>query len=219
MNNNITKNLVLSLVFISLFIIFTFMVIVFDVQPLGESGTVVGFSHINGTFHSLTGVNMDLYFVTDWLGLVPLIVCLVFGVVGCYQLVSRKSLLKVDCDILILGVYCLIVVFCYCIFEVYPINFRPILIDGRVEASYPSSTTLLVLSIMPTLVFQIKRITNVAIRHFSIFVTNVFSAFMVIARLLSGVHWLTDIIGSVLLCIGLSYGYKTAVIFFDKDRG
>lgn len=38
-----------------------------------------------------------------------------------------------------------------------PVNYRPVLIEGRLEASYPSSTTLLVVSVMPTLMFQAYR--------------------------------------------------------------
>ena len=106
----------------------------------------------------------------------------------------------------------------YLIFEMFPINYRPILIDGRMEASYPSSTTLLVLSVMPTLVFQTKRRANSVIfkKCISMF-SMLFSAAMVIGRLVSGVHWFTDIVGALLLSVGLFYLYKTAVFMKVKD--
>ena len=95
------------------------------------------------------------------------------------------------------------------IFEIYPINYRPILIQGVMEASYPSSTTLLVLCVMPTLVEQTNgRIGNVKVKRIIRNISIVFSAFMVMGRLISGVHWFTDIIGAVLLSAGMFMIYK-----------
>ncbi len=98
-----------------------------------------------------------------------------------------------------------------------PINYRPVLINGILEASYPSSTTLLVLSVMPTLMFQVSRRTeNTLIRKINAIFVILFSAFMVIGRLTSGVHWATDIMGSVVLSSGLYLLYRSAVGFTDK---
>ena len=37
---------------------------------------------------------MTLYTITDWLGIVPIFICLCFGVMGLVQLIERRSLLK-----------------------------------------------------------------------------------------------------------------------------
>ena len=104
-------------------------------------------------------------------------------------------------------------------FEMIPINYRPILIDGRLEASYPSSTTLLVLSVMPTLMLQAdRRIKRSFLKRIINTVAVAFSLFMAIGRLISGVHWLTDIIGSILLSFGLFLIYRFLVIFVDNKR-
>ena len=99
------------------------------------------------------------------------------------------------------------------------INYRPIPIEGIMEASYPSSTTLLVLSVMPTLKFQIDRRSE---NHLVRIITNVFviciSLFMVIGRMISGVHWATDIVGSVLLSSGLFLVYEALVLITDKRK-
>ena len=156
---------------------------------------------------------MTLYTITDWLGLIPIFVCVVFGGLGLVQLIKRKSLFKVDKDLILLGIYYFIVIMGYLIFELIPINYRPILIEGRLEASYPSSTTLLVLSVMLTLLLQIKRrSTHILITKIVSVVTILFSLFMVIARLTCGVHWLTDIIGALILSTGLYYLYKALVL-------
>ena len=199
---------------IILFVIWTILIQMIDVQPIGAKGSEVGFATINSWFHSLTGVNMTIYTITDWSGLVPVFICVIFGFIGLIQLIKRKNLLKVDFDIRILGVYYVIVILCYLIFEMYPINYRPILINGFMEASYPSSTTLLVLCVMPTLAFQVnQRLKNDKIKRIICIITIGFSLFMVVGRLISGVHWLTDIIGSVLLSVGLFYLYKGVVLW------
>ncbi|MBR2796870.1 MAG: phosphatase PAP2 family protein [Clostridia bacterium] len=195
------------------FILWTILIQTVDVRPVGVNGTNIGFAAVNTWFHRLTGVHMGLYTVTDWLGLVPIAVCVGFGLLGLSQWIRRRSIARVDRDILLLGVYYILVILGYLIFEMIPINYRPILIDGAVEASYPSSTTLLVLSVMPTLLFQInRRAKSQTVRRMTAAFVILFSAFMVIGRLVAGVHWLTDIVGSVLLSAGLYSWYRAAVL-------
>ena len=201
------------------FVFWTYLVLIVDVQQAGETGTEVGFATINTWFHEWTGVSLQLYTITDWLGLVPVGICLIFGMIGLLQLIKRKGLRNVDADLILLGIYYVVVIFGYLIFEMIPINYRPIFIEGRMEASYPSSTTLLVLSVMPTLVFQVnRRVGNQNVRKIFKVMTMMFSIFMVGGRLFSGVHWLTDIIGSVLLSAGLFYSYEKAVKHYDKKE-
>lgn len=202
-----------------LFALWTMLIQCVDVQAVGPDGTKVGFADWNVRFHNLTGVHMTLYTVTDWLGLVPILICVSFGTIGLRQWILRKSLFRVDSDLLLLGIYYLLVIFGYLFFEMVPINYRPILIDGCLEASYPSSTTLLVLSVMPTLKYHIdRRCGNQTIRHLAAWFSVLFSAFMVIGRMVSGVHWITDIIGSVLLSAGLFMLYCAAVIRTDQKK-
>ena len=198
------------------FVVWTILIKTVDVQPVGPNGSEVGFATINAWFHNLTGVNWTLYNITDWLGFVPIGLCVVFAVLGLVQLIKRKSLYKVDKDIICLGVYYIVVILAYFIFEMIPLNYRPVIIENRLEASYPSSTTLLVLSVMPTLVFEANRRINdknwkCAIDLCSIF----FATFMVVGRAISGVHWLTDILGSVILSAGLYLLFRAVVSIID----
>lgn len=202
-----------------MFVLWTGLIQCVDVQAIGPKGTRVGFASWNARFHNLTGVNMTLYTVTDWLGLIPIFICGCFGMIGLHQWIRRKKISRVDPDILILGVYYLLVIAGYLLFEMLPINYRPVLINGYLEASYPSSTTLLVLSVMPTLKFQTdRRCEKQTSRCFATAFTILFSAFMVIGRLISGVHWATDIIGSVLLSAGLFLLYRAGVAYTDQKR-
>lgn len=205
--------LIIGCIFIVTFTIWTMMIQIVDVKSIGTKGTDIGFSTINIWFHKLTGVHMALYTVTDWLGLVPIFVCMIFGVIGLSQLLKKKNLMKVDRDIIFLGIYYIVVIFGYFIFEMIPINYRPILIDGALEVSYPSSTTLLVLCVMPTLIEQTsRRIKKVNTKRNIRVLTIVFSSFMVLGRLVSGVHWLTDIIGAIMLSKGLFCIYRASVL-------
>ena len=201
------------------FLLWTLLIMRVDVQAVGPNGTVVGFATFNLWFHNLTGVHLTLYTITDWLGLVPIAVCLCFAALGAVQLVKRRSLFRVDRDIILLGLYYILVIFCYLFFEMVPINYRPILINGVLEASYPSSTTLLVLSVMPTLKYQTdRRIANPVIRKAITLFVIVFAAFMVIGRLISGVHWVTDIAGSVFLSSGLFMIYRYMADYFVSKK-
>ena len=199
------------------FAVWTVLIQIIDVQPVGQNGTNIGFSTFNCRFHQLTGVHMAVYTITDWLGLVPIAVCMIFGGMGLVQWIRRRNLLKVDADLMILGIYYIIVIFCYLIFEMIPINYRPVPIDGRMEASYPSSTTLLVLSVMPTLIEQMnRRMGNKKWKQILTISAILFSVLMTFGRLISGVHWFTDIVGSVLLSAGLFCLYQASVSLCKK---
>ncbi|NGM18139.1 phosphatase PAP2 family protein [Eggerthellaceae bacterium zg-893] len=213
------RELFAALALLAAFAIWTGLVQCVDVRPVGQNGTDVGFSTFNVWFHELTGVHMRIYAVTDWLGLVPIAVCLCFGALGAVQLARRKSLLRVDADLLLLGAYYILVVFGYLVFEMVPINYRPVPIDGMMEASYPSSTTLLVLSVMPTLKYQVdRRVKSPALRGAAAAFVAAFSALMVLGRLVAGVHWATDIVGAALLAAGLFMTYRSAVAFANRRR-
>ena len=155
---------------------------------------------------------MSLYTITDWLGLVPFCFILGFALLGFVQLVKRKSLLKVDYSIFVLGGFYILVMSSYLFFEMFVINYRPVLIEGYMEASYPSSTTMLVMCVMLTAKMQFsERIKNSAVRKNINGILIAFTIFMVAGRLISGVHWFTDIIGGVLLSAGLVMLYYFVV--------
>ena len=211
------KGIAVGISMILVFILWTILIQKVDVQPVGQNGTDIGFASVNTWFHQLTGVHMWIYTITDWLGLVPVVVCACFGFIGLTQWIRRRSLKKVDPDIILLGLYYILVILGYLIFEMIPINFRPIPIDGAMEASYPSSTTLLVLSVMPTLIFQVNRKANQSsVKTTVTVITVLFTALMVIGRTVAGVHWLTDILGAVFLSMGLYFLYRSVVLIIDQ---
>ena len=218
MKREIRKNFLRAAGFLLAFLLWTIAVRIIDVAPIGPGGSSVGFAAINGYFHRLTGVHMGLYVLTDWLSLIPLGCILGFALLGLVQWIRRRSLRKVDFSIFVLGGFYILVLGAFVLFEVFPVNYRPVLIEGVLEASYPSSTTLLVMCVMPTAAMQLRsRISHPALRKFVCAAITVFALFMVAGRLISGVHWLTDIIGGGLLSAGLVLLYR-AVCGLENTR-
>jgi undecaprenyl-diphosphatase len=155
---------------------------------------------------------MLLYILTDWLSIIPVGLVVGFALLGLLQLLRRKKLFEVDYDILVLGGFYVALIAVYVLFEMLPVNYRPLLIEGALEVSYPSSTTMLVMCIMPTAIMQLNsRIKNIRLKRVVSFILNVFTAFMVAGRLLSGVHWLSDIVGGALVSAGLVMMYKALI--------
>ena len=190
--------------FLAAFALWTAAVLCVDVQPIGPMGSSVGLATLNGFFHERIGVHFALYTMTDWLGLVPMGICGGFGVLGLFQWIRRKGLRAVDRSLLELGGFYLAVMAVYIFFETVTVNYRPVLIGGVPEKSYPSSTTMLVLCVMPTAIMELgRRIRKPVIRKGVLSLMAVFTVFMVAGRLLSGVHWLSDILGGMLLSGGL----------------
>ena len=202
----------IALGLLAAFILWTIAISLIDVQPIGPQGSIVGFATLNSFVHNLTGTHMTLYVITDWLGLVPVAFGFGFAALGLAQWIKRKSMLKVDGSILVLGGFYIVTLAAYLFFESYVVNYRPVLIEGYLEASYPSSTTLLVLCVMPTAMMQLRdRIKQPILRKCVSIAIAAFIAFMVIGRLISGVHWLTDIIGGILLSAGLVITYDSLI--------
>ncbi len=208
MEKETKKNFYTAICMLLAFLLWTVAIRFIDVKAIGPNDSSVGFATVNQFFHKLTGVNFTLCTITDWLGLVPVFIGFGFGLLGLMQWIKRKHVLKVDYSILVLGGFYIAVIIAYLFFEECVINYRPVLINGNLEASYPSSTTLLVLCVMSTAIMQFNaRIKNAIIRRCIAIIIAAFIAFMVIGRLLSGVHWLTDILGGSLLSVGLVVMY------------
>ena len=206
------KNFYLGACFLIAFVLWTVLLRYVDVKPIGPKNSRVGLSTLNQFIHNLTGTNMTLYTITDWLGLVPIAFVLGFGLLGLFQWIKRKHLKNVDYSIFVLGGFYIVVMAVYLLFETVVINYRPVLISGFLEVSYPSSTTLLVMCVMPTAIMQLNdRLKNSVFKKCLIGVILLFIIFMVAGRIISGVHWITDIIGGALLSTGLVTLYQAVI--------
>lgn len=192
------------------FVLFTVLVGLVDVRPIGPEDSSVGFAALNLFVFRLVGVHLVWYHVTDWLGVAAILVALAFAVTGLYRLVKRKSLRKVDRPILALGGCYLLVIACYAFFEQVVINCRPVILGQGVEASYPSSHTMIVVCIMATAAIAVRELypnKGKLCRGVEV-LSALIMAVTVAGRLISGVHWFTDIVGGLLLSAALVELYR-----------
>lgn len=214
MKVKIIRNFIISAVFFAMFLTLTVLVTTVDVQPIGPKNTEIGLSTMNAFFRDRLGASDIWYSITTWMGNIALLVVGCFGLLGLVQLIKRKSFFKVDFQILLLGAFYIIVGLVYVIFEFMVINYRPILMDGALEASYPSSHTVLGASVMlaaivffHTTVPQKKKLL-IPIDIFCI----LFTVVMETGRLLSGIHWFSDIIAGLLISFALVALYRALIL-------
>lgn len=211
------KKIICILTVTTIFVIFTIALMSYDVKEIGPMASSVGFSQFNDFMHHFIGVNMLYYEITDWLGLFPVFIGLIFAFMGLYQLIQRKSIKKVDRKIIGLGIYYVILIIVYIFFETFIINYRPILIDGFLEPSYPSTHIMISLCVLIPTHFMIKEMikSKVLIITINLLISLVL-IIIIFGRILSGVHWMTDIIGGLLLSSTLILSFLTFVPYKDK---
>ena len=218
MKKETCKDFCISIFCLMAFVLLTVLLRLVDVQPIGPNRSSVGFATVNQIVHNFTGVNWYFYYITDLLSIIPIFIVIGFAVFGLFQWINRKDIRKVDCDILLLGGFYIVVAAVYLLFETIVVNYRPVLVDGLLEPSYPSSTTMLVLCVMSTALIQIDfRLGKSVLKKILLFTIVLFVFIMVTFRLISGVHWFTDIVAGALLSIGLVLLYKAvAFLFINK---
>ena len=215
--NKKKRNFFISTILILLAVVFTILVKVVDVKQVGVNGTSIGFATLNQFVFKTTGVNMIWYHITDWLGLVPIFMAMAYALIGFIQLIKRKSLFKVDKEIIILGLFYIVVISLYIFFEKVIVNYRPILMNGFLEASYPSSHTLMTICLCGSSIIVNKKLFNNKITKFMNMLSLVIVMITVIGRLLSGVHWFTDIIGGIFISIALLMTLYSLVDVIKKN--
>ncbi len=210
-------NLICTVLLFVLFLALTACVLWVDVDAIGPKGSEIGLSTINKSTFERLGESHFWYVFTEYLGYFAMALAAVFVGMAAGQLFKRKSLKKVDGSLLaLMGCYGLMAVF-YVLFEFVIINYRPVLEEGQLAASYPSSHTFMVCTIMLSALLQMEYITTDKLwRTLGTLGGYAVILLTVVGRLLSGVHWFTDILGGVLLSSALVMLYHTAAQKLQK---
>ncbi len=194
------KFLFISAALLILSILYTILVKTVDIAAIGPENSSVGFSKFNNGVHNLIGVNMAFYKITKYLGVLPFLFIVFYGLIGAKELIKEKSLFKVDRKLLALGIFYAVFVFIYFFFEIVIINYRPTLIEGKLEASFPSSHTLLAICLCGSSLLMSKYyIEDIKIRKIVDVATWILMILIVLGRIISGVHWASDIIGGIII--------------------
>ena len=209
------KNIIISGILTIMAVGYTFLVKTVDVKVIGPNKSVVGLAKINDWFSNLIGSHMTLYKITEILGLAVILIVGIYGLLGLIQLIKRKSLVKVDREIILLGVLYVLMAVVYVFFEKFIINYRPVLIDGELEASYPSSHTILAICICISSLLVSKNYLSDKYLKITNFVTVLLLLGVFLGRVISGVHWISDIIGGVIISATLLMYFYT---LYDTRR-
>lgn len=196
-------NFIISIILILLSITFTFLVKIVDVNNVGVNGTSIGFSMLNQFVFKKIGVNMLCYYVSDWLGIVPVLMSFIYCLLGFIQLIKKRNIFKVDKELLLLGIFYICLIIIYIFFEKNIVNYRPILIDGFLEASYPSSHTLMAICICGSSIMVNNRLFKNKVFKIINIVSFIIIMVIVLLRFISGVHYFTDIIGGIFISIAM----------------
>lgn len=201
------KSLIVGLSLFVAFVIFTILVKVADVAVIGPLDSKIGLSTINKAVFDCFGQSKACHYVSEVFIYLSVVIGLFFAVKGFVQLIKRKSISKVDYNILILGIFYAVLVAVYLIFEFVVVNYRPVLVDGELKASYPSSHTILALFLIGSGVLQLHRFYDISKTKLVAVdvVSIVLVVILIVTRLLSGMHWLTDIVGGVLIALALVF--------------
>lgn len=187
---------------LGVFVLFTLLLKIIDVKPIGQEDSKVGFATINEAFAKMLPYNAFWYKLAEVLGIVILLVVAAFGLIGLLQLVQGRSLRAVDDRILLLGAFYIIVFILYILFDKVALNYRPVIIDAAegLEPSYPSSHTMLAACVVSTALMQIDvYLRNPQYNRIAKIGLLAVGVLTVLARFLSGAHWFTDIIGALLI--------------------
>lgn len=204
-------------ILLMLFIVLLVTVLTIDVQPIGPENSRIGLSTMNKAVFDFFKVNMVWYHITDWVSVIAVLVAFCFAFLGLVQLIRRKSIKKVDYNILLLGATYLFVIGCYIMFEFIVINYRPIILGEGLAASFPSSTVFIVVSIMGTAMFEFVRLfkKNKILKIISLILSASIIAITIIGRQISGVHWFSDILAGILLGAFFTLLYYSFVALID----
>lgn len=193
------RNIITSITLLMLSVVFTLLVKNIDVKAIGPNESLVGFADINKLFHNLIGSNMAIYKITEIIGLIPLLIAFIYVIIGIKQLITRKSLLKVDKEIYLLGLFYILVLGVYIFFEKVIINYRPVLIDNILEPSYPSSHTLMSICICISSIMINKKLFRNNLADIENIISIIVMVLIIVGRIISGVHWFTDILGGIII--------------------
>ena len=200
------RSVIISIILITLCVLYTIVVKEVNVSAIGPNESKVGLSCINDFFHDFIGVNKGFYTITNFMDIVLLLIPAIYGLIGLIELIKRKSLKKVDRELYILAIFYIVVVATYLAFEHITINYRPVLINGELDLSYPSSHTLAAICICgSSIIINFKLFKDKGIFKYITLLSTISMFIIIVGRLISGYHWFTDIIGGILIASTLLY--------------
>ena len=201
--------LIVACVLLAAFIALTICLLLVDVRAAGESGAEVGFATINQKVWQAIGQSAAALTVSEVCGLCMIAAVGAFGITGLVQVIRRKGFLRADKELYVMAGGLMLLAAAYVFFEIFVVNYRPVLDGGELAASYPSSHAMLATAVAGMgMAYLHSRQRKGVLINVLIGLLNGVSVATVACRLLGGVHWLSDIVGGVLLGMVIVYAYR-----------
>jgi len=217
------KALATAIFFLVASVAFTLIIRKVDVNTIGPEKSSVGLSSINMSVSNLFGgFNNFWYELTEKTALLLALPVFGFALLGLIELIKRKSFKKIDKELFVLTGFYIVVALTYIFFEkIFIVNYRPVLIDGELEASYPSSHTLFAFCICCSAIYIINRLLRPNHKTYAMILNALLAVILMVnvfGRLLSGAHWFTDIFGGVLISAALVAFFKYSLDFCESKE-
>ena len=185
-----------------------------DKKAVGPNGSEVGFAGLNSAVFNNVPANKTWDKITDVLIAGIIVSGVMFAVMGLVQWIQRKSFKKVDWNIKMLGVVYAALALIYVVFEkLLVINSRPVLVNNALEASFPSTHTLIAVTVALTVVLILKDyVKNKKVRVALTCGLVLLVLITAVGRILAGMHWTTDVLG------GLLYGATLVSLYANLRK-
>lgn len=195
-------------------VLLTVSLLFIDKKAVGPNGSEVGFATLNSGVFNAVGTSKTWDKITDIAIAAVLASGVVFAIYGLVQWIKSKKFSKVDWEIRMLGVVYVAMAVLYVLFEkLLVVNYRPVLEDGALAASFPSTHTMIAVTVGLTVALTLgKYIKNKAASRIMVGVLIVLVVVVAAGRILAGMHWITDVLG------GLLYGATLVSLYANLRR-
>lgn len=220
-------NYLLSLILLVIVIAYTILVAKVDVKPVGPVNPAtgvtseVGFSTINSAIAKKLEYNSTFYKISKYAGYLAFAFIAFYGVIGLAQLIKKKNLKDINKVLYALAVFYVCVAIVYALFEVLTINYRPVVMENELEASYPSSHTMLAICVCgSSLIVSHYLVKKEGFKILLNIAAVIMMILIVVTRTLSGVHWFTDIVGAIIISVFMLQTFASSIKSLNaKEKG
>lgn len=201
------------------FAIFTILVKFVDTSVVATTGTQIGLSSINKPLFDFFGANETWGTISTLLFVIAGVVVLTLATIAVVEMIKSKSLFKINHKLLLVALLYVLTAIFYVIFEFVIINYRPLLDEGLIKASYPSSHTLLICVVCLSACLIVP--DYIKSNPLKITITTILCLISVLApitRLLAGMHWFTDVVASIILSLALVMLYYSTSSYISSKK-
>ena len=212
--------LMVTVAFLVLSVVATAMVVLVDVQPIGQMGTTVGLASLNDAVWKALGANALCDKLSDVVLVLSLLLVVAFGVLGVVQLVQSKSLAKVDRTLWLLLALYVVMLVAYVGCDMVAVNYAPQLDAGQLKPSFPSSHVMCVVAVAVSSAIAVPHLfADERLSKIATVLAVALVVLVLVTRMASGAHWCSDILCGALYGFTMAFAFGTACNYFPVKSG